>query len=96
MPDVSSSAQRTTRRFFYLAVLIIGYAVAGFGAVLLLDGAIQVASIALDGEVFVSAQSVSQEFVVSVGTAVGGILTFSVGRTLAFYSTKRRNGSPGE
>lgn len=89
MPDVPSEALGGTRRFFHLFILLAGYAVAGLGAVLLLDGAIKVASIVINGGVFVSPSSVSQDFVVSISVVAGGVLLFFVGRAIAIHGTER-------
>jgi len=90
MPDLPSEALGGTRRFFHLFVLLIGYAVAGLGAALLLDGAIKVASLVIQERVFTSPTSVSQDFVVSISVAAGGILLFFIGRAIAIHGTERQ------
>ncbi|MGK2230627.1 MAG: hypothetical protein ACI9QA_000786 [Methanobacteriota archaeon] len=70
-------------------LVLIGYALAGFGAILILDGGIRVVSMVLQHGVLVAPRSVSVEFVTAVSLVVAGVVVFIVGRFFAGVASAR-------
>jgi len=74
---------------FSVLFVLVGYALAGFGAVLILDGGIRVVSMVLNHGVLVAPTSVSVDFVTAVSLVIAGAVVFVVGRLFATVASRR-------
>lgn len=70
-------------------LVVLGYALAGFGATLILDGGVRVVSMVLNHGVLVAPRSVSVDFVVALSLVVAGTVVFIVGRFFAGVAAAR-------
>lgn len=82
-PVPSREGSRLAVSVISLFFILVGYALAGFGAVLILDGGQRVVSMILAHSVFVAPRSVSTDFAVAVSLVAAGVGVFVVGRILA-------------
>ena len=64
-------------------LILLGYALAGFGATLILDGGVRVVSMVLHHGVLVAPRRVSVDFVTALSLVVAGVVVFVIGRFFA-------------
>ncbi len=80
----------STRRVASLFFVLLGYAVAGFGAVLMIDGGVRAVSVAVDQGVLVDSRTVNVEFAVPLFLIVAGVAVFVFGWGLAALASRRK------
>jgi hypothetical protein len=69
--------------------VIAGYALAGFGAVLILDGGIRAVTMVHRHGVLVAPRSFSVDFITALSLVVAGVVVFVVGRLFASIASSR-------
>lgn len=98
MPKAPKSFRRGSRSLLSIIsafLVLLGYALAGFGATLILDGGVRVVSMVLNHGVFVAPRRVSVDFVVALSLVVAGVVVFIVGRFFAAVAAARARRSGG-
>lgn len=79
-----------TRRVVSLFFVLFGYAVAGFGAVLMIDGGVRALNVAFEEGVLVDTRTVNVEFAVPVFLILAGVGVFLLGWGMAALSSRRK------
>lgn len=79
-----------TRRALSLFFVLLGYAVAGFGAVLMIDGGVRALSVASQEGILVDSRTVNVEFAIPVFLIVAGVAVFVLGWGMAALASRRK------
>jgi hypothetical protein len=79
--------RRASKTLLSLLFTLFGYALSGFGAVLILDGSIRTVSMVFEGRTFVASRTINPEFAVAGLLVALGVAVFVAGWTVASFSS---------
>ncbi|MFP4175123.1 MAG: hypothetical protein ACLFSW_05015 [Halobacteriales archaeon] len=92
MPKTPVPFQGGSRSLLHIIsafLVLLGYALAGFGATLILDGGVRVVSMVLHHGVLIAPRSVNVDFVTALSLVVAGVVVFVVGRLFASVASSK-------
>lgn len=79
--------RRASKTLLSILFTLFGYALAGFGAVLILDGSVRTVSIVVEGKAFVASRTINPEFAVAGLLVALGVAVFVAGWAVASLSS---------